>query len=195
MADTRTVRFERLLSMTKVDLLLQRWRIAKAKSFIPQGARVLDIGSHDGALFRALGDRLGYGVGVDPSVERSGSFGKYELIAGLFPQDVPTGEFDVITLLAVLEHIPEDALENFRDAFISYLRPGGRLIATVPSPAVDRILHVLERLRLIHGMALHEHHGFDARRTPDRFAGTALRLEHHERFELGVNNLFVFRRS
>jgi len=179
--------------MTKIDRFLQRWRFGKAKRFIPPGARVLDVGSDDGALFRYLGDRLGMGIGIDPAA-RAHADRRWRVIGGRFPDDVPPDRFDVITALAVLEHIPDDALGPFRDACIEYLEPGGVFIATVPSPAIDRILHVLERLRLIHGMALHEHHGFEATTTPAVFSTRALRLRRARRFQLGLNHLFVFER-
>jgi len=179
--------------MTKIDRLLQRWRFGKAKRFIPPGARVLDIGADDGALFRYLGDRLGMGLGIDPAA-RSHADRRWRVIGGRFPDDVPPERFGVITALAVLEHIPDDSLGPFRDACIEYLEPGGVFIATVPAPAVDRILHVLERLRLIHGMALHEHHGFEASSTTTVFSTRALRLRRARRFQLGLNHLFVFER-
>lgn len=179
--------------MTKIDRLLQRWRFAKAARFIPNGARVLDIGSDDGAMFEYLGERLGRGVGIDPAAPAR-SNGRWVVIGGRFPEDVPGGRFDVITALAVLEHISDDALASFRDACIERLEPGGRFIATVPSPAVDRILHVLERFKLIHGMALHEHHGFEATSTPQVFSAPELRLMRARRFQLGLNHLFVFER-
>src|SRR2546421_4606329 len=180
--------------MTKIDRLLQRWRFRKAARFIPKGARVLDVGSDDGAMFEYLGDRIASGLGIDHGVESVPSRGRWRVIAGTFPDDVPDERFDVITALAVLEHIPDDVLASFRDACIARLEPGGRFIATVPSPAVDRILHVLERLKLIHGMALHEHHGFEATSTPSVFSAPELRLKRARRFQLGLNHLFVFER-
>jgi SAM-dependent methyltransferase len=180
--------------MTKIDRLLQRWRFAKAARFIPKGARVLDVGSDDGAMFDYLGDRIEKGLGIDHAVPSVASNGRWRVIAGTFPDDVPDERFDVITALAVLEHIPDDRLAPFRDACIERLVPGGRFIATVPSPAVDRILHVLERLKLIHGMALHEHHGFEATSTPAVFSAPQLRLKRARRFQLGLNHLFVFER-
>ena len=180
--------------MTKIDRLLQRWRFRKAARFIPKGARVLDVGSDDGAMFEYLGDRIESGLGIDHGVESVPSNGRWRVIAGTFPDDVPDERFDVITALAVLEHIPDDVLASFRDACIARLEPGGRFIATVPSPAVDRILHVLERLKLIHGMALHEHHGFEATSTPSVFSAPELRLKRARRFQLGLNHLFVFER-
>jgi hypothetical protein len=122
------------------------------------------------------------------------SNGRWRVIGGNFPDDVPSESFDVITALAVLEHIPDGALPAFRDACIERLVPGGRFIATVPSPKVDQILHVLERLKLIHGMAMHEHHGFEASSTPDVFSTPELRLARARRFQLGLNHLFVFER-
>jgi hypothetical protein len=98
-------------------------------------------------------------------------------------------------MLAVFEHLDDEAQSRAAKACAALLRSGGRLVLTVPEPTVDRIVHVLARVGLLAGMAVHEHHGFEARRTPERFAPSGLVLERHERFQLGLNNLFVFRRS
>src|SRR5262249_42118589 len=72
------------------------------------------------------------------------------------------------------------------------LRPGGRVIVTVPAPLVDRIIALLCRLRLADGMSLEEHHGFDPSATPAVFERHGFDLEHRSRFQLGLNFLFVF---
>ena len=69
------------------------------------------------------------------------------------------------------------------------------MIITVPSPFVDQILKVLTTLRLVHGMSVEEHHGYDIKQTAQIFSAPNFRLLSHERFQLGLNNLFVFERT
>jgi len=93
-------------------------------------------------------------------------------------------------MLAVLEHVPDAAVLARECARL--LAPGGRVVITVPDARVDRILDVLHRLRLIHGMSLEEHHGYDVGQTRPVFEGAGLKAAAWRRFELGLNNLFVF---
>lgn len=180
--------------MKALDRWIQSWRVARAARHVPAGARVLDVGCFDGALFRRLGDRLGEGVGLDPLLPAAVEGERYRLLPGSFPAALPDGEpFDAVTFLAVLEHVPEGELAAVARACAAALRPGGVVIATVPSPTVDRILALLLALRLIDGMSLEEHHGYDPGATPRVFAESGFSLEAHERFQLGLNNLFVFR--
>lgn len=178
--------------MTGLDRFIQRQRIQKAKRFIPDSSRVLDIGCANGALFKDL-SKLKQSVGIDPDLAENVDLGNALLIAGMFPEAVPSDEaFDVITLLAVLEHIPrEEQIVLARNCF-RYLKPGGRLIITVPSPAVDRILEVLKFLRLVDGMKTEQHYGYDARATPKTFTSAGFALFASQKFQCGLNNLFVF---
>src|SRR5690606_38546895 len=132
--------------------------------YVPDAARVLDIGCHDGELFRRLGPRLAHGIGVDPALERPVETPTWTLVRGLFPDDVPdAGPFDAVTLLAVLEHVPLDAQAPLAAAIAGRLAPGGRVIVTVPSPLVDHILKVMVALRIADGIAHEEHYGFEPR--------------------------------
>jgi 2-polyprenyl-3-methyl-5-hydroxy-6-metoxy-1,4-benzoquinol methylase len=116
-------------------------------------------------------------------------------VAGFFPKDMPPVEpFDVITLLAVLEHFPPTEYETLKRGCIQFLKPGGRLIITVPSPAVDHILAGLKFLKLIDGMSLEEHHGYNVEQTTKIFPAEHFRLLRRQTFQLGLNNLFVFER-
>jgi SAM-dependent methyltransferase len=180
-----------------LDRLLQRWRIGKAAEHLPPAARVLDVGCFDGSLFRQLGPRAVGGVGIDPALAgEPGTVDGAQLVRGTFPQDVPpgAGAFDAITMLAVVEHIAADVQQEWARACEQLLRPGGRLVITTPSPIVDRILDVLRAVRILDGMSLEEHYGFDPRLVPERFAVPGLRMVRTERFQLGLNHLFVFER-
>jgi len=178
-----------------VDRLLRDARIRKARKYVRQGDVLLDVGCDDGELFRQLGDRIARGFGIEPTLKDRVTARNYELAPGVFPHDAPAGiEFDTITMLAVLEHIPVGRHPLVADRCAALLRPGGRVIITVPSPRVDDILHVLIRLRVISGIAAHEHYGFSPADTVKIFALPRFRLLARKTFQLGLNNLFVFER-
>jgi 2-polyprenyl-3-methyl-5-hydroxy-6-metoxy-1,4-benzoquinol methylase len=183
--------------MTLLDRIIQRLRVRAAIPHIPRGARVLDVGCADGHFLRALGPRAHDSVGIDTEAplvhDASASGGSYRVIRGRFPDDLgAVGEFDVITMLAVFEHFADADRTRVVDACRRLLRPGGRVVMTVPAPVVDRIVDVLVRLRLAHGMDIESHHGYDPERTPMLFDG--FRVARHERFEFGLNHLFVLER-
>ena len=179
-----------------LDLILRSWRIQKVKPYLRRGSAVLDVGCHDGALFRAFADRISRGVGVDPTLDHSTTIGRFRFVAGTFPSAIDGDErFDAITLLAVLEHVEPWELPSWCDACERLLAPGGFVVATVPSPLVDNVLDVLTRFHLIAGMSVDEHHGFDPSIVPSLFSRPSLRLAVRQRFELGMNNLYVFRKG
>jgi SAM-dependent methyltransferase len=179
--------------MRCIDRVLQNWRARKARPWIPEGARVLDIGCHQGEFLKSLGERIGPSVGLDPlAVPEIAP--RYQLLTSMFqpPTEFADSSFDAIVMLATLEHIRDKeplARECWR-----LLRPGGRVIITVPAGFVDVIVHFLCKIRLADGMSLDEHHGFDPRTTPDVFGRHGFALERWRRFQLGLNHLFVLRK-
>jgi SAM-dependent methyltransferase len=174
------------------DSFLQRWRVRKAAAHIRRGSRVLDIGCSDGALFRLLHGRIRTGIGIDPDAVPQDS-ARFKFIKGSVPGALPATEtFDCITLLAVLEHIEPKQQEVLAERCVAMLRPGGRVICTVPSPAVDRLIHLGQRIRVLDGMAAHEHYGFEPSQTIRLFTQSGLVLHKSRRFQLGLNHLFVF---
>ena len=177
--------------MKALDRLLQRWRIAKTVRYVRAGDRLLDVGCHEGELIERVLGRISAATGVDP-LAAPRETAKVRIVRGFFPGDAEfaPGSFDCITALAVLEHVPDPA--GFARACAAALAPGGRVLLTVPHPAVDRLLELLIALRLADGMAHEEHHGFDAASTPALFAGAGLALVARERFQLGLNCLYVF---
>ena len=177
------------------DYMIQLWRLQVAKPWIPQGSRVLDIGCHQGELFKMLGQKIAPSVGLDPlyrgKVEQDGhQFLPHEFHEGLAFQD---GSFDVIILLATIEHMHQKSAVA-REAR-RLLSKGGVVVITVPSVFVDRILSVLLRIGIIDGMSLEEHHGFSPDDLSAIFLPEGFKVKTEKKFQFGLNNLYVFERS
>lgn len=178
--------------MAWLDEHLQRRRIAATLPWIPFGSRVLDVGCADGALFRIAGSRIASGVGIDTRTGDGWSDSRYERRVGEFPDSLGENEtFDVVVMLAVVEHISDYELRKWGAAVPKILSPQGRLIITTPSPMVDHILHLGIKLRMLDGMEAHQHHGFDPTQVPSIFSVPGISLQQWSRFEIRLNHLFV----
>jgi 2-polyprenyl-3-methyl-5-hydroxy-6-metoxy-1,4-benzoquinol methylase len=178
--------------MKLLDKYLQNIRIKKAGRFIIAGSTVLDIGSDDGILFKKL-KKIKFGVGIEPKQDRNTVANNYIILKGYFPETpLPIPKFDTITLLAVLEHIPDAEQKELALSCYEVLNDKGNVIITVPSPKVDFILSVLRRLSFIDGMSLEEHYGYRVEETEKIFSAPYFKLILHKKFQLGLNNIFVF---
>ncbi len=180
--------------MKGLDRILQAWRCREARPWVPRGARVLDVGCHQGEFLDSMAGRIGPSVGLDPlaiPAER----GAIRLLAEPLREGspFPDGSFDAIVMLATLEHVRDKATLARECARLA--APGGRLIISVPSRAVDPIVDWLVRLKVADGMSLEEHHGYDPMETPALFGRHGFEPERHRRFQLGCNHLFIFRRA
>lgn len=174
-----------------LDELLEYLRFTKVGPYVPKGATLLDVGTGDGNFLHYLNGHIHAAVGIDPHLTHTDIFGNFHLIPGYFPHDYNENIiFDVITLLATIEHIRIDDLPCVVDACWKHLKPGGRVILTVPHPSIDRFLSLLKKLRILEGFSLHEHYGFDPECLPTLFNGW--KLVKKQRWELGCNYLFIF---
>lgn len=122
--------------------------------------RVLDLGAAEGATLlemRALLGGRGRFDGVELSDELLAAAPPLPTDTALYHGDITTelpaelerGDYDLCTVLAVLEHLA-DPLAALHNAF-AMLRPGGVLVASCPNPVWDEIAG---RMRLV----ADEHH-------------------------------------
>jgi ubiquinone/menaquinone biosynthesis C-methylase UbiE len=181
--------------MKRVDRLLQTWRIRKASKMICQNDKVLDIGCYQGEFLEYVEKIISLGIGYDPLAREKDRNEKIKLYPSDFfePLPFPDHFFDAIVMLASIEHISDRemiAREGFR-----LLKPGGRVIITVPQPAVDYLLDILIRFRLAAGMSLEQHSGFKPSSLIDIFSKHGFRLKRSKKFQLGFNNLIEFERN
>ncbi|MFP5254918.1 MAG: methyltransferase domain-containing protein [Acidimicrobiia bacterium] len=111
--------------------------------------RVLDLGCAEGFLASELADRGWHVTGVDLSArpgakERVHRFVAGDLDRGLPPEVLEDEPYDLIVAADVLEHVrdPEQLLRELHRV----LRPGGRLLVSVPNFG-----HWYPRLRVVSG--------------------------------------------
>lgn len=127
---------------------LALWRAAEVAALREQTFQppILDLGCGDGiATAVALRGQNGV-IGVDPDasiLEQAAQTGVYEsLLAApmedLGERDVPSGSIGTVLSNSVLEHLPR--LDATLAAVTRVLRPGGRLIFTVPTEIFSRWL-------------------------------------------------------
>jgi len=180
--------------MKKLDYFLQKQRIKQADKFIADGDSVLDIGSHFGELFEHISKKKKItGDGIDGILKEIITTTTYTLFPGYFPEDFPLKkQYNAITLLAVLEHIPIEKIKQYPEILSTYLHPKGKVIITIPSKKVDAILEVLLFFKLVHGMDLENHQDFERSEIKTIFEQNGFHLLKEKTFELGLNTLYVF---
>lgn len=69
----------------------------------------------------------------------------------------PNCYFDVITLLAVVEHLNPDRLINLYREGYRTLRPGGMIILTTPAAWSDGLLRLMARFNLVSAEEIDDH--------------------------------------
>ncbi len=96
--------------------------------------------------------------------------------------------------MAVYEHLGQHrktiTLEVFR-----ILKPHGIALLTIPSRAVDYIIKVLLKIKLVDAISFEEHDHFKSSDVIQIFEGCGFRLKHRSRFQFGLNNLFIFEKK
>ena len=138
-------------------------RSGMANSLIPdksRSGRILDIGCGQIPFFlinTEFEEKHGIDSCIDESRKFQGIHVKKTEARGKGSLEFSDGYFDVVTILAVIEHIEPDNLTKFLEEIKRILKPGGRLILTTPCPWSDKILRALSFLGFVSKEEIDDH--------------------------------------
>ena len=180
--------------MKKLDYVLQEYRYRVVEPFIHEGCQLLDIGGFDGSFLVRIKHIIGYGICIDPLIEEKND-GNLMFIRSSVDRKIPfpDASFDIVTMLAVYEHLGSYRLDLTKE-ISRVLRNNGLVVLTVPGHAVNTIVHILKKIRVIDGMSLEQHDDFNADDTIKIFETSGFKTIRRSTFQCGFNNLFVFKK-
>jgi SAM-dependent methyltransferase len=144
-----------------LENFLSRRRAALADKLIFKELRqgnLLDIGCGSQPLF-LLQINFKEKYGLDPNVISSSSDNLKIIKAEFNGQALPFTDnfFQTITILAVVEHLLPEQVDNFFKEIWRILAVGGCLILTTPAPHSQKILEFMACLRLVSREEVAEH--------------------------------------
>jgi ubiquinone/menaquinone biosynthesis C-methylase UbiE len=142
---------------------LARQRAAKANSVIPKTfreGRILDIGCGSYPYFLEttnFKDKYGLDPVINPEMIGIKGIKLSKSTIGTKKLSFTDSFFDVITMLAVFEHIEHDNLIPVIKEIHRVLKKNGILVITTPAPWADKLLHQMAKVSLISSEEIHEH--------------------------------------
>ena len=178
-----------------LEPLLRRMRIRQVLPVLQQhpDCRLLDIGcGWEARLLKAVEPYVKSAVGLDFKAPKIATAKLATITATLTDKlPFPNAAFDVVTLLAVLEHLAQPRAMVGEIARV--LKPGGHVVLTVPTLAAKPVLEFLAyRLHVVSETEIRDHKCYYNRHSLEAlFAGSDLRIDSHRYFQLGMNNFLV----
>jgi 2-polyprenyl-3-methyl-5-hydroxy-6-metoxy-1,4-benzoquinol methylase len=150
-----------------LEEFLAKKRCKIANRLIPsvyRNGRILDIGC--GAYpFFLLNTDFSRKYGLDKVIQGNlqRHFENHEIIIinhdieqeDIFPFE--NEHFDIVTMLAVFEHVEPKKLLNILNEIYRILKPGGMYIMTTPAVWTDNLLRLMAILRLVSPVEIKEH--------------------------------------
>ncbi len=159
--------------------------------------RILDIGCGSYPLFLEqveMKEKTGIDQVVGDALKTRWAARGITLIGKDLDRDplipLPDGSFDVVTMLAVFEHVEADKLPFIIREIHRVLKPGGIYVVTTPARWTDPILATMSFLRFVSADEIDEHEETHTRQSmKNTIANGGFSLENIETgtFECGMN--------
>lgn len=146
-----------------LDIFLaeQRYKVAKRRIYsAPKSGRILDIGCGSCPLFLSsvnFTEKYGLDKNIESCVTDEGVVLINHYIEEEEKLPFEGDFFDVVSMLAVFEHIEPKQLVRIHREINRVLKPGGIYVMTTPAFWTDGLLKFLAKLRLISGVSISEH--------------------------------------
>jgi SAM-dependent methyltransferase len=150
-----------------LEPILQQLRINKVLPFIENYLKkhkkivLVDLGCNTTFPFlKQIAPRVEKAVGLDMEIKQKSTknilLKKADL--NLFPFPLKKKYADIVTMLAVLEHLdfPDQVLKEAS----RILKPKGLFLATVPAPQSQSLLEFLARLKLVNPKMIEQHRNY-----------------------------------
>lgn len=182
-----------------LEPFLRKLRIGRILPIIKKypECRLLDIGCGWEARFlREIEPYISKGIGIDfkaPEITTDKIETRRVVLSDSLP--FPENSFEVVTMLAVLEHLDNPA-EVVKEA-LRVLTPGGIFAGTVPSKAAKPVLEFLSyRLGIVNPDEIRDHKCYYDRTLLVRtLTDAGFCHVQHRYFQCGMNNFFVALRA
>lgn len=151
-----------------LETWLAKKRADLADSLIPNAYRsgcLVDIGCGTYPLFliqTQFSERIGLDKVVS-KIEENGPMSEIRLekhdVGQVSPLPLKDNTADVVTMLAVVEHVERHRISRLLRDIHRVLKPTGMLIVTTPAPWTGRILRIMAKLGLVSAEEINEHKG------------------------------------
>jgi ubiquinone/menaquinone biosynthesis C-methylase UbiE len=171
---------------------LLRWlRLGRVMAEVPQNSTILDVGCGRSAAFlKTIAPKIKQGYGVDFKVEEFQSR-NLKTVRFMFDRALPFEDesFDVVTMLAVLEHIEHE--HAILKEIHRVLKPNGKLVLTVPSIWAQPVLEFLAfRLKIVDEAEIRDHKRYYDRQHLKNVLIKSLPFQQfrHQYFQFWMNN-------
>lgn len=178
-----------------LEPILRRLRFQAGKKYFNGRKNIFDFGCgpHYGLYKYLIDQRIPFQsyVGFDPLIRKSLKEKKCKIENEISKVN---GKFDLVTMFAVLEHVP---YPDFDFSFLKKITiPGSIVVLTTPTKLAKKILEFLSyKIGIVSRREIEEHqHYYTREEILAKFQNIGFELVDYELFEFGANSLCVLRR-